>query len=341
MPSSARARCSRARARARSCSSPTARPPAGACSSGKTGGLEHRRGLADREVRLRRGEVARHESARCAPAATRAAATARLHADRGDRRLRLAGAGADACCWARCPARRDRCAGPAMPGAPRCMRSRCSTRSASARRCEPGQRDGDSRTAAIAGRCDRAVDRRHCAATARVDPAAPRMLELQLAVQWGDGGPASACSCARCAGGAGARRCCHERRRHAAARAASGSAWLHPDRSVAGDGAAGRRPGARIRHVGRGHQHRQPRRGHRAAQRTHARGRGLPAHAPHRDARRFRSPSTTASALPQRFIGEPDRMRFVADLPDYLGRGGPYLHDFDRRSDGATAIRSR
>jgi general secretion pathway protein J len=34
------------------------------------------------------------------------------------------------------------------------------------------------------------------------------------------------------------------------------------------------------------------------------------------------------SALPQRFIGEPDRMRFVADLPDYLGRGGPYLHDF-------------
>lgn len=34
------------------------------------------------------------------------------------------------------------------------------------------------------------------------------------------------------------------------------------------------------------------------------------------------------SALPQRFIGEPDRMRFVADLPNYLGRGGPYLHDF-------------
>lgn len=34
------------------------------------------------------------------------------------------------------------------------------------------------------------------------------------------------------------------------------------------------------------------------------------------------------SALPQRFIGEPERMRFVADLPNYLGRGGPYLHDF-------------
>lgn len=28
-----------------------------------------------------------------------------------------------------------------------------------------------------------------------------------------------------------------------------------------------------------------------------------------------------------RFIGEPDRMRFVADLPNYLGRGGPHLHD--------------
>jgi general secretion pathway protein J len=28
-----------------------------------------------------------------------------------------------------------------------------------------------------------------------------------------------------------------------------------------------------------------------------------------------------------RFIGEPGRIRFVADLPDYLGRGGPHLHD--------------
>lgn len=28
-----------------------------------------------------------------------------------------------------------------------------------------------------------------------------------------------------------------------------------------------------------------------------------------------------------RFIGAADRIRFVADLPDYLGRGGPYLHD--------------
>lgn len=31
---------------------------------------------------------------------------------------------------------------------------------------------------------------------------------------------------------------------------------------------------------------------------------------------------------PRRFLGEPDRVRFVADLPDYLGQGGPYLHDF-------------
>lgn len=31
--------------------------------------------------------------------------------------------------------------------------------------------------------------------------------------------------------------------------------------------------------------------------------------------------------VPLRFIGEPDRLRFVADLPDYLGRGGPHLHD--------------
>lgn len=42
----------------------------------------------------------------------------------------------------------------------------------------------------------------------------------------------------------------------------------------------------------------------------------------------------SATSLPQRFLGEPDRMRFVADLPDYLGRGGPYLHDFAIESDG-------
>ncbi|RPE79559.1 prepilin-type N-terminal cleavage/methylation domain-containing protein [Vulcaniibacterium tengchongense] len=40
------------------------------------------------------------------------------------------------------------------------------------------------------------------------------------------------------------------------------------------------------------------------------------------------------SALPLRFVGEPERLRFVADLPDYLGRGGPYLHDFALVDDG-------
>lgn len=44
--------------------------------------------------------------------------------------------------------------------------------------------------------------------------------------------------------------------------------------------------------------------------------------------------SDPINALPQRFIGTPDRMRFVADLPDYLGRGGPYLHDFTIEDDG-------
>ena len=43
------------------------------------------------------------------------------------------------------------------------------------------------------------------------------------------------------------------------------------------------------------------------------------------------------SNLPQRFIGEPERVRFVADLPDYLGRGGPYLHDFTVEGDGDTS----
>ena len=27
------------------------------------------------------------------------------------------------------------------------------------------------------------------------------------------------------------------------------------------------------------------------------------------------------------FVGEPHRLRFVADLPNYLGQGGPHLHD--------------
>ncbi len=36
-----------------------------------------------------------------------------------------------------------------------------------------------------------------------------------------------------------------------------------------------------------------------------------------------------------RFLGEPRRMRFVADLPDYLGRGGPHLHDVTVVEEGA------
>lgn len=42
-------------------------------------------------------------------------------------------------------------------------------------------------------------------------------------------------------------------------------------------------------------------------------------------------------AIAVRFIGERERMRFVADIPDYLGRGGPYLHDFriEDAGDGA------
>ena len=33
------------------------------------------------------------------------------------------------------------------------------------------------------------------------------------------------------------------------------------------------------------------------------------------------------TAMPRRFEGDRTHMRFVADLPDYLGRGGPYLHE--------------
>jgi general secretion pathway protein J len=40
------------------------------------------------------------------------------------------------------------------------------------------------------------------------------------------------------------------------------------------------------------------------------------------------------TGLPQRFLGEPQRMRFVADLPDYLGRGGPYLHELVAERNG-------
>lgn len=40
------------------------------------------------------------------------------------------------------------------------------------------------------------------------------------------------------------------------------------------------------------------------------------------------------SGTPSRFAGTPTRMQFVADLPDYLGRGGPYLHEVEAVQDG-------
>ncbi|MEA9884127.1 type II secretion system protein J [Xanthomonas campestris pv. raphani] len=42
----------------------------------------------------------------------------------------------------------------------------------------------------------------------------------------------------------------------------------------------------------------------------------------------------TQSQQPMLFVGEPQRMRFAADVPDYLGRGGPYLHDVSVVGDG-------
>ncbi|HHW4682941.1 MAG TPA: type II secretion system protein J, partial [Xylella sp.] len=39
--------------------------------------------------------------------------------------------------------------------------------------------------------------------------------------------------------------------------------------------------------------------------------------------------------VPLVFVGEAQRMRFVADVPDYLGRGGPYLHDISVVQSGA------
>lgn len=35
----------------------------------------------------------------------------------------------------------------------------------------------------------------------------------------------------------------------------------------------------------------------------------------------------TRTGTPLRFVGDEDRIRFVADLPPYLGRGGPHLHE--------------
>ncbi|WP_411833002.1 prepilin-type N-terminal cleavage/methylation domain-containing protein [Pseudoxanthomonas mexicana] len=49
--------------------------------------------------------------------------------------------------------------------------------------------------------------------------------------------------------------------------------------------------------------------------------------------------ATDPATLQQsRFIGEAQRVRFVADLPDYLGRGGPYLYDVRAGDDGRLLV---
>lgn len=42
----------------------------------------------------------------------------------------------------------------------------------------------------------------------------------------------------------------------------------------------------------------------------------------------------TESGLARRFTGDAETMHFVSDLPDYLGRGGPYLHTLAIQRDG-------
>jgi len=62
--------------------------------------------------------------------------------------------------------------------------------------------------------------------------------------------------------------------------------------------------------------------------------------------RRISSAQTIAFAVDPntqrqyRFVGEAQRMRFVADLPDYLGRGGPYLHDLVAADGGSQLLAS-
>ena len=45
-----------------------------------------------------------------------------------------------------------------------------------------------------------------------------------------------------------------------------------------------------------------------------------------------------ASGASRRFSGDAQRMRFVADLPDYLGRGGPHLHELGVAQGGEDAV---
>ena len=49
----------------------------------------------------------------------------------------------------------------------------------------------------------------------------------------------------------------------------------------------------------------------------------------------FAQDPATGGAL--RFVGEADRIRFVANLPSYLGRGGPHLHDLAVYGQGDAA----
>ena len=47
-----------------------------------------------------------------------------------------------------------------------------------------------------------------------------------------------------------------------------------------------------------------------------------------------------ATGVSRRFEGDAQSMRFVADLPDYLGRGGPHLHQLSlAHEDGSRALR--
>lgn len=45
-----------------------------------------------------------------------------------------------------------------------------------------------------------------------------------------------------------------------------------------------------------------------------------------------------STGVSRRFSGDPQRMRFVADLPDYLGRGGPHLHELGVAQGGEGAV---
>lgn len=45
-----------------------------------------------------------------------------------------------------------------------------------------------------------------------------------------------------------------------------------------------------------------------------------------------------ATGTSTRFVGDAQRVRFVADIPDYLGRGGPYLHDLSVSSEHGLAL---